>query len=87
MPGVLHRAKSKVRRHKSEITTLRILEGTPERSRTVIGFPSTGNRKIDDYISKPFNRDELRLILQRWFNQQHSSDDTNGEINIVVQSA
>ncbi len=35
----------------------------------VIGFPSTANRKINDYISKAFNRDELRLILQRWFNQ------------------
>ena len=42
---------------------------------------------MDDYISKPFNRDKLRVILQRWFNQQHSLVDTNDEINIVVQSA
>ncbi len=42
---------------------------------------------MDDYIRKPFNRDDLRVILQRWFNQQHSLVDTNDEINIVVQSA
>jgi CheY-like chemotaxis protein len=42
---------------------------------------------MDDFISKPFNRDELRVILQRWFSQQHSSNDTNDEINTVVQSA
>lgn len=42
---------------------------------------------MDDFITKPFNRDELRVILQRWFSQQQSSDDTNDEINIVVQSA
>ena len=41
---------------------------------------------MDDYISKPFNRDDLQVILQRWFNQQHSSDDTNDENKILVQS-
>jgi hypothetical protein len=66
MPGLLHRAKSKGRRPTSEIATLRISEGEVEDG---IGFPSTGNRKINDYISKAFNRDELRLILERWFNQ------------------
>ena len=42
---------------------------------------------MDDYISKPFNQDELREILQRWFDQQHSPDDASGEMNKRLRSA
>jgi CheY-like chemotaxis protein len=42
---------------------------------------------MDDYISKPFNRDELQVILQRWFNRQRSSDDTDGDVDLGAQSA
>ncbi len=42
---------------------------------------------MDDYISKPFNQDELRATIQRWFDQQHSSDDASGEMNKRLHSA
>lgn len=42
---------------------------------------------MDDYISKPFSQDDLRVILQRWLDQQHSPDDANGEIGVRLHSA
>ena len=42
---------------------------------------------MDDYISKPFNQDELRATIQRWFDQQHSPDDASGEMNKRLHSA
>lgn len=42
---------------------------------------------MDDYICKPFSQDELRMVLQRWLDQQHSPDDANGEIGVRLHSA
>jgi CheY-like chemotaxis protein len=42
---------------------------------------------MDDYISKPFNQDDLRVILQRWLGQRQSPDDANEEIGVRLHSA
>jgi CheY-like chemotaxis protein len=42
---------------------------------------------MNDYICKPFSQDELRMVLQRWLDQQHSPDDANGEIGVRLHSA
>ena len=41
---------------------------------------------MDDYISKPFNQDDLRVILQRWLDQRQSPDDANEEIGVRLHS-
>jgi CheY-like chemotaxis protein len=42
---------------------------------------------MNDYISKPFNMDELRQVLQQWLDQQDSSSENNGGLDVMVQSA
>ena len=42
---------------------------------------------MDDYISKPFGQDELRVILQRWLDQRHFPDDASADIGVTLQSA
>jgi CheY-like chemotaxis protein len=42
---------------------------------------------MDDYISKPFGQDELRVTLQRWLGQQNTLDDASCETGVKRHSA